>query len=70
MWRWEHPRDERITRLFCGDRLMLVIDETRLVICDRVGPKEERLNTIVGNGIRPLPEDERLILSLLNKKGD
>ncbi len=66
-WRWDRPgRDERILRLFHGDLLMLVIDSTRLVIFDRVGPKGEKLNIEVGQGMHPESEDARLILSLLN----
>jgi len=69
-WRWEHPRDARILRLFCGDSLMLVIDSTRLAIKDSVGPKTERLDTVVGCGQHPTSKDERLILRLLNRGSD
>lgn len=65
-WRWDRPRDARILRLFHGDLLMLVIDKTRLHIVDKVGPKKERLETVIGCGIHPSPKDQRLILKLLN----
>ncbi len=64
MWRWESQGDGRVLRLFQDKREVLVIDRTRLHIIDAEGVA--RYDSVVGEGIHPTYEDEKLILSILN----